>query len=324
MSDPVHHVALPFDLGPSDEPILTMLGLYFYLTAAQITRLLYAPASHTYAQARLKRLVDAGYLQRLFLPRPSRTGSAPLVYTLARKGLNALREWGSAVDRRYRPAEARELSYLHLAHTLALNDALIALELLCRKNPRIQIADLRHERVLKLHPVVVALPDGAKTGVIPDGWVDLRIAGCYQECYAIELDRGTTEGKAWRRKVAALLAYADGPYQRVFGTPSLTIAVIATPVQRRRAVLLRWTEAELRAQGREDAAGLFHFTGATLADQDPEQLFLSAVWSEPFSDHLEPLIDASGISDRRESAATPARFDTSIPLYSRALEMSDG
>ena len=79
-------------LGPSDAALLKLLGHYFYLTAAQVTRILYAPTSHTYAQARLKRLADAGYLQRFFLPRPTRTGSAPLVYALARKGWNVLRE----------------------------------------------------------------------------------------------------------------------------------------------------------------------------------------------------------------------------------------
>src|SRR4051794_15193287 len=100
-------------LTPATLPILDAFGRYYYLTATQVTRLRYAPASHTYSQARLKQLADAGYLQRLFLPRPSRTGSAPLVYTLARAGMNALRAVGQPIERRYRPAEARETGYLH-------------------------------------------------------------------------------------------------------------------------------------------------------------------------------------------------------------------
>ena len=294
MPHPVRHPAVAA-LGPADQPLIAALGRYFYLTAAQLTRLLYAPTSHKYAQARIKRLADVGYVQRLFLPRPTRTGSAPLVYTLSRKGLNLLVEWGIDVDRRYRPAEVRELSYLYLAHTLALNDVLIALELLARSTPMLEVAELRHERELKLHPVTVQLVDGSRVGVIPDAWLDLRLAGRYQECYAIELDRGTTEQKAWRRKVAALVAYANGLYQQAFGSPSLTIAVVATPGSSRCEQLLRWTEAELRQLGREDAAELFRFTGVSITSARPEDVFRGAAWRAPFAERLEPLLDLTEV-----------------------------
>jgi hypothetical protein len=284
-------------VGPADLPILDALGRYYYLTAAQITRLLYAPGSQTYAQARLKRLTDRCALQCVFLPRPTRTGSAPLVYTLARAGLTMLSEWGRPVNRRYRPAEVRETSYLYLTHTLALNDVLIALALLSRRDARVVIAGLRHERELKLAPVRVTLRDGASAGVIPDAWVDLRLDRRFQECYAIELDRGTTEQKAWRRKVAALVAYADGPYQQAFGVASLTIAVVATAGDERRDELARWTASELRVLGCSDAARLFLFTGVAVAQTDPDVVFRAAVWRTPFDDRLEPLLDLShGVS----------------------------
>lgn len=268
-------------IGPVNAKLLGVLARYYYLTAVQVTRLLYAPTSLTYVQARLKLLADAGYLQRVFLPRPTRTGSAPLVYTLARKGLNAVREMGQEIPARYRPAEVRELSYLHLVHTLALNDLLIALELLARADPRLEIAELRHERTLKLEPVSVQLPTGATAAVIPDAWLDLRIARRYQECYCLELDRGTTGQKAWRRKIAALLAYVDGPYQETFGTESVTIAVVATPGATRRDELLQWTEAELQAEGRRAQADVFRFSVLDV-ESAPAELFLARRWLEPF------------------------------------------
>jgi len=295
MSHPVHSITARPILGPADLQLLLAFGRYFYLTATQLTRLFYAPTSHTYAQARLKRLADGGYLQRIFLPRPSRTGSAPLVYTLARRGLQALDAWGRPVARRYRPAEVRETSYLHLAHTLALNDLLIALECFCRRESRVTIAGWRHERELKLQPVGVQLSDGTRAGVIPDAWLDLRLAGRYQECYVVELDRGTTEQKAWRRKLAALVAYSDGPYQAAFGTPSLTI-VVATPDERRCQQLLRWTEAELRAIQREDAANLVRLTGAQPGGEDPTDIFEAASWWTPFRAAPGPLLDLRDIA----------------------------
>lgn len=302
MSRPVRVSVTPFLPGPADHPILVALGRYYYLTARQLTRLLYAPSSQTYAQARLKRLVDHAVLQRIFLPRPTRTGSAPLAYTLARKGLHALVEWGGAGERRYRPAEVRETSYLYLAHTLALNDVLIALELLCRRDPRVELAALRHERELKCQPVRISLPGGATTSVIPDAWVDLRLLGRYQECYAIELDRGTTEQRAWRRKVAALIAYASGPYQERFGTASLTIAVVATSGKGRRDQLIRWTEAELRSHGHEHQANLFRFTGVPIVDTDPIDVFAGSVWHRPFDPHPTPLLGLSDVSWMVEKA----------------------
>lgn len=336
MSRPVPASSTPFIAGPADLPILTALGRYYYLTASQVTRLLYARSSQTYAQARLKRLADHGYLQRIFLPRPSRTGSAPLVYTLARKGLSVLAAWGRDVDRRYRPVEVRETSYLYLAHTLALNDVLIALELLCRHDRRVQLAGLRHERDLKLRPVRVRLPDGVTAGVIPDAWVDLRIMRRCRECYAVELDRGTTEQKAWRRKVAALMAYANGPYQEAFGTASLTIVVVATPGAGRRDQLIRWTEAELAAAGRAEQSGLFRFTGVPVAETSPEMIFMGAGWRRPFDRQSRPLLDLSDTSPLSDSSETSETSENSeqaglrIPLAATravrhsTLEVVDG
>lgn len=335
MSRPVPASSTPFIAGPADLPILTALGRYYYLTASQMTRLLYAPSSQTYAQARLKRLADHGYLQRIFLPRPSRTGSAPVVYTLARSGLRVLAEWGRGIDRRYRPAEVRETSYLYLAHTLALNDVLIALELFCRHDQRVQLAGLRHERDLKLQPVRVQLPGGATASVIPDAWVDLRIMSRYQECYCLELDRGTTEQKAWRRKVAALIAYASGPYQETFGTASLTIVVVATPGEGRRDQLIRWTEAELTAAGQADQAGLFRFTGVPVAQTDPEIVFMGAGWRRPFERQSRPLVDLSDtspitdISEISETSDNSEHSELWIPIaplravHHSALEVVD-
>lgn len=331
MSSPVHPIATRPLLGPADLQLLLAFWRYFYLTAAQLTRLLYSPASHTYTQARLKRLADGGYLGRIFLPRPSRTGSAPLVYTLARKGLRALAEWGKPVMRRYRPAEVRETSYLYLAHTLALNDVLIALELFCRRDRRVHLAGLRHERDLKHQPVRVRLPNGSTAGVIPDAWLDLRIENRYQECYCLEVDRGTTEQQAWRRKVAALIAYAGGPYQSTFGTASITIVVVATPGEGRRDQLMRWTAAELTAAGRVDQAGLFRFTGVPVAQLSPEVVFLGAHWRRPLDRQSMPLLDLSDISplsDLSDSSDISDISDASecsetwIPLAPRAVHPS--
>src|ERR1043165_7032661 len=111
----------PNMLSYQDESILRCLARYHYLLARQLCRLLYSSNSLTYMQSRLKKLVDDGYCQRLWMPKRGRYGSAPAVYLLARRAINYLAAAGVEVEQRYRPAEQEARSFLFLNHTLALN-----------------------------------------------------------------------------------------------------------------------------------------------------------------------------------------------------------
>lgn len=278
---------------PPQEAILRVLLTYFYLTSHQVCRLLYSAGSLTYAQTRLKRLVDTGFCQRIFLPRPAQYGSAPSVYTLARRGLNYLRALGLEVPARYHPSEERGHSYLFLSHTLALNDTLIALALLGRRSPQIAVETMLHERALRRQPLYVEDGAGHRLAVVLDAWLDLRLNGSRRMCLGLEVDLGTEEQGRWRRKVRGLVACSHGPYQERFGTSSLTLAVLATPGEKRRSDLLRWTELELAdLPEKEDAADLFRFACLPEATPAaPEDLFCSPCWYRPFSSYATPLID---------------------------------
>ncbi|MGH2530901.1 MAG: replication-relaxation family protein [Thermomicrobiales bacterium] len=267
---------------PADEPVLRALARYHYLTAEQIRRLLYGPGVITYARARLKALVDAKLVQRLEMPHPSRTGSAPNVFRLATRGYRFLEELGQHPMRL--PGE-RPYSYLYWRHTLALNDLLIAGELLTRGHPQFSLVRLLHERDLKRQPAAVRLPDGSRVGVVPDAYLQLReadAAGSWQYDLVVELDMGTTEQRAWRRKIQALLAYADGPYRKALGADSLTIAVLSPLGGERAAELAAWTEAALAAAGQAVADRGFRIAGLDPATTAPDKLYLASVWRRPF------------------------------------------
>lgn len=283
--------------GPTEVAILTAVERHHYLTARQVTRLLYAPGSLSWSQRRLHRLTQHGYLTRLCLPRPTRTGSAPLVYTLAGHGRTLLARQGFDVARRLRLAETRRHGYLFLAHTLAVNDVLIAAALLARTQPGLTLADFVHERDLKRHATRVSLPDGSRRAVVPDAWLDLHWAmasGMHRFPIMLELDRGTTAQVPWRRKVAALVTWAQTVYPMQFQTRALTIAVVATPGPRRRDELLRWTEAELVATGQPAAAALFRVTGLAADQVAPAEFFLAPTWSTPLTPAPSPLLALTG------------------------------
>lgn len=303
------NIRTPATIGAAEERCLLALARYGYLTARQCTTLLFSPGSLTHVQATLKGLVEGEYAQRLFLPRPTPHGRAPAVYTLARRGRSYLAAAGVDVPVRLRPAEEAGRSSLHLGHTLAVGDLLIALEVLCRRVPRVTIARMLHERALKRLPIPVAGP-GSRGGVIPDGWADVRVAmpdGIDRQCIGFELDQGTHEQKAYRRKAAAWIDAAAGPYQEVFGTDLLTVAVVATPGAGRVRELMRWTAAELAARGEEAQAGLFRFTGLPVAQTDPVAFFCSPSWHGLDIPRPAPLIEGVG-----ETADTDGTIDNCL------------
>jgi hypothetical protein len=268
--------------------------LYYYATARQICRLHYSAGSLTFVQTILKRLADAGYLRRLFLPRPARGGSAPSIYTLDRRGLNYLASVGYDVSRRYRPSDEHAHSYLFLSHSLAVTDVLISAALLSSDAPQITIATMLHERDLKRRPIRARDRDGKEIAVIPDGFLKFTVSGPAGEplgfAAALEIDMGTTEQAAYRRKVRGLVRANQGAFQKAFAVPMVTVAVLAIPGEARRTQLVRWTQAELQALGQRAEADLFRFTSMDPASAEPKAMFLGPGWYKPFDEQAVPLI----------------------------------
>ncbi len=292
MTQPVRRPSMtPFAPGFADEAVLRLVATYHYLTAQQICRARYAPGSLTRVQTIVKRLRDAGYLQAIFLPRRTQAGSAPSVYTLTRKGRLYLQQQGVPVTIRVRPSEEQAHSYLFLAHTLCVNDVLLAAVQVTQQEQGIQLVRMHSDHELKHTPLSVTTRTGEHLGVIPDAWLDFRV-GLWQHCIAVELDRGTEEKKAWIRKVQGLGAAATGPFQVAFDTDSLTIAVLTTVGQKRVSDLMRWTAEELAVGGQMHLAGYFCFSSLLPATTPPRQLFLERTWQVIGTDTHQALISS--------------------------------
>lgn len=277
-----------FQFGHPEELLLRAVARYHYLTPKQAVRAVrYSPTSLGFVQHKLKLLAEAGLLLRRSPGHAGRTGSAEYVYAVADNGARVLRRELGLTVQALEPAEYTQLSPYFLRHNLAVTDFLITADLLPTIMPGSGIAAMKHDRELKRHPVRVVLPDGVRASVILDGWVDIRL-GTFQECLALELDRGTEEQKVWNSKIARLLAFAAGPYQQAFGTQALTILIVATPGEGRVRQLLKWTESELtRQRATDEDSELFWFTACDPA-AGPEALFFSPVWYRPFL--KEPLV----------------------------------
>jgi hypothetical protein len=280
----------------SHDRILQALGRFHYLTVKQITRLLFTPGMTRDVQRWLSEFTlmryvacEEGFSQG--------AGRPPLIYWLDRAGRDYVSTLGIWVPDRYRRSERGQHKRLFYEHTLALNDALISLDLLGTLHAGLWVEEIIHEQRLKREKIRVVLPDGQQRSAEPDAWVDLRVARAAQTPLrfplVIELDRGSEEQRQFREKIRTLLALIDGPYQAHFRTEYVTFAIIvAAPdrPERRREQLRAWAEAELRDLGRMDDGGLFFFTATPAATAAPDAMWLGPSWHVPFEPSPQPLL----------------------------------
>jgi hypothetical protein len=290
--------ARPKDVGTlfvvtaSHNAVLQAVYRYQLLTSLQLVKTLgYSPNSLERVQRLVKQLTANEYL--LSLARPVVRGKAPLVYTLARKGLNYLKSAGFDVREYFRPSKEQEKSYLFLLHTLAINDFSIAASSLHKVDASYSLASFIHERVLKTTPYKVRIWRAdveESVTLIPDAYLlfDRKKKKGKDEHIPIllELDRNTTEQKHFRRNLRARIEFIkEEGYKKLLGTNTVKFAyAIAAGGEKRREELRAWARKEIADSSEQRwLSNLFLF--CALPDElEPQQLFLTPCWFAPFAD----------------------------------------
>jgi hypothetical protein len=290
-------------LRKAGERIISALAAFEYLTASQVTRLLYAPSSIKHVQEQLKLLVDQG----LAITIGGRAVHLPLIYTLTSNGRHYAASLGVPTGKRFRPSEEADKGHnpYFLKHMMAVTEVLISARLLADSLPDIELSHMLTERQLK-RKIHVELPvepneDGTRFQTIaiePDAGVHLTITEAWHETpqlwadfFFIELYRNLPP-REWRfkQKIAGYVFYAtSGWHERFFQTPALSIAVIAQTYQMA-TTLKHWTEQVLTQMQRPEEGEWFFFTSLDPASVSPEELFLSPVWESAFGTAKTPLL----------------------------------
>ena len=238
-----------------DETIIRLFTTYPYLTAEQVTRLLYSMGSAKYVSANLKKFTEQKYLHRL----ERESINYPYVYCLGSRGIRYLQSLDCDIPV-FHPSEHTTHKPMFLRHTLAVNEFLIAAATLPSIAPDISIHEIKHDLTLKR----------TQTSAIPDGWIDFRLNEKTQLCIWLEMDTGTMDQKPFRKKISSLIEFSRQSYEHIFGTPSLTI-VFATPAgERRLNNILNWTQKELIDSHSEKEADLFRFLFVQEQNMCPE------------------------------------------------------
>jgi hypothetical protein len=274
------------------EKILCALAVFGYLTAEQLTRLLYAPSSISFVRKILQTLVS----RRLVLALPSRVVTLPRVYTPTTKGYTYVAQRGVQQARRVRPVDEREKAQnlLFLQHTLAVNDVLIVARLLAHTHPNIVLTRMYTERELR-RKIYVEIP--SKILIEPDGSCEFSITETWHEnpqtwddFFHIEVYRHVPQQARFKQKIQGYVVYAEtGQHEALFHTPALSVAVFAATEQI--AMLLKkWTEEVLHVMQQPEQGERFFFRCINTATASPEEMFFSPVWQKAFSDVNAPLL----------------------------------
>jgi hypothetical protein len=274
-------------LSARDEAILRTIWKYRYVTALDITKLLFSDGSHIYNRDNLTSLAggedlkENAYLCRFSLP-STKIGNHERIFTLGVKGRNFLaRDIGLPVNWYFRPYKLKHLSYSTVLHNLILTRFLVVAQI--TEGVKANEIQLCYE--LAKAPGHVQL-EKAKVTVIPDAWIDFEIKK-KRFPVLLEIDRGMEYSRKFKQHVRSRIAFIEsGQYKNVFGRQAVRVAYITTgetPEYRetRRKAMTTWTREVLAEKQMESWSSLFYF-GSLVFDEIYETgFFTDALWFRP-------------------------------------------
>lgn len=237
------------------EDIIKAVAFYRYMTALDITQLLYSPGGIRHARTLLALLCGGGdfvenqYLYRFRMPDVS-PGNPERIYTLGALGRDYLRAHEDEnVRRRFRPDDAKHISFSQMVHNMTLTRFLVAARRWAETSGGFALADTKIGYELLGR---TASEQGKKEKAVPDGWLlfEKREEGKASSRYPVlvEIDRGTMYRERFKAHVSARIEFVrSGAYKRMFGIESVVIAYVTTGAlggqsAARRQSLCTWTQ----------------------------------------------------------------------------------
>jgi len=270
-----------------DIEILEALYSYRFLTTSQIESLFFNTKKR--AERRLRKLYDAGLVDRIF--RPVVVGSAEIIYVLSGYGVNLLSQ-ETGVDRE-EINEARLKSQnqksLFLDHFIDINQFRIALTLSC-KTSNYAILFWKYENELKnVNEQGVLISDkvkdpenpSQKIPVSPDAFFGLETSKG-KAYFFVEIDRATMSNTRFKRKMIGYTRYwLDGAYLEKWGYKTFRTLTVTTT---NRLPRLLEVTGEIKEK---QLLPILYFTDSK---NITHQALFSDIWKTPNDESLKSIV----------------------------------
>lgn len=283
-------------LSARDESILRTIWKYRYMTALDITKLLFSDGSHIYNRDNLTSLAggedlkENAYLCRFSLP-STKIGNHERIFTLGVKGRNFLaRDIGLPVNWYFRPYKLKHLSYSTVLHNLILTRFLVAAQI-CEEM-KVSEIQLCYELAKAPGRVEIGTEKKVTVPVIPDAWLDFeRIEDKKRFPVILEIDRGMEYSRKFKQHVRSRIAFIEsGQYKQVFGRQAVRVVYITTgetPDYRetRRKAMTTWTREVLAEKNMQSWSSLFYFGSLIFDEIYDTEFFTDALWFRPDLDN---------------------------------------
>jgi len=267
-------------LATRDIDIIEGVHTFRVLSQGQIQNLYFSPRNKSGAQRRLEKLFDHKFLERRFLPVTE--GRSPTLYVLDRKGAELLRaERGYDELVWYRSSKTLRPDFL--AHTLAINEVMVAITLACREQGHL-LETWYGENQIKADydRTSIYTPAGKRQQVpiVPDSYFTI-VANQRRYPLLLELDRGTMTVSRFQTKVLGYIAYyRSGEYERRYGVKSIRVLTVTLSEQRLKN-LKKATEA---------VGGLEWFWFGVLSELTSDVILSAPVWWQATHEERKSLI----------------------------------
>jgi hypothetical protein len=209
---------------------------YNGVTIEQIHRRFFPTASPNAYYRRIRKLVQAEYLQIRRAWSLSPFGSPLGLITLGRRARPMLSEL-LGLPRNELTRATRAVSPFIVPHRGAIGDFRLGLELAVGADPSVELVEWRSEVELASSPIVIA--DNKKAKIIPDGQFTLSTPGGSLTAY-LEMDMGTI-GTRLRTNLRAYLLH-----RRSLAAPHPILYVVSD--ERRQQTIANWVLLEAQAE----------------------------------------------------------------------------
>jgi hypothetical protein len=287
-------------LTPRHEQMLQAVYEYRYMTALDMTHLLFSKGSLAYVRKMMSALAGGKdqqarhYLYRFPFPTGA-AGNRERIFTLGALGRDVLaNELGMLVDWYFRPSKSDHLTHSHILHHLLLTRFVVAVQSYTHNHPHISLLQSRlcHELARSQTKATGEKTQKSATPVIiPDAWLlfAFRSNGA-RFPVMLEIDRGTAFQSKFKAQLKARLDFVrSGEYKKVYDQPAVIFAY-ASHTQTRAKTMAAWTQTVLTELNMQDWGVIFRFTAISLETlfADMPSLLETPVWYRP--DKSEPML----------------------------------